>query len=210
MTGKTMVYVVDDDDAARHSLKFLIECAGHSVSDFNSALSFLASLNGSALPHPGCIVTDVRMPQMTGVELVEKLKQLGIREPVIVITGHADVPMAIQAMKAGVSDFIEKPFSDDAILSAISAALAKRDAQADAEGERREVRQRIDALSGREREVLAALVEGKPNKIIAFDLGISARTVEVYRANVMSKMKVKSLSELVRLALLAGSPGPLD
>ena len=208
MTGKTMVYVIDDDDAARHSLKFLIECAGQSVSDFNSAVSFLASLDGSTLPHPGCIVTDVRMPQMTGVELVEKLNQLGIREPVIVITGHADVPMAIQAMKAGVSDFIEKPFSDDAILSAISAALAKRDAQADAEGERREVQQRIDALSGREREVLAALVEGKPNKIIAFDLGISARTVEVYRANVMSKMQVKSLSELVRMALVAGIPRP--
>ena len=199
-----VVHVIDDDEAVRHSLKFLIECAGYTVRDHDSALSFLASLSQVGLPEPGCIVTDVRMPQMTGVELIEKLKQLDIREPVIVITGHADVPMAIQAMKAGVSDFIEKPFSDDAILSAIATALAKRGAEVDADGERREIAQRIESLSGREREVLDALVEGKANKIIAYELGISARTVEVYRANVMSKMQVKSLSELVRLALAVG------
>lgn len=203
MTNKQVVYVIDDDDAARHSLKFLIECAGYSVHEHDSALSFLESLTNTGLPEPGCIVTDVRMPQMTGVELIEKLKQRGVCEPVIVITGHADVPMAIQAMKAGVSDFIEKPFADDTILSAIASALAKHHAAANADQERSEIRGRIDGLSGREREVLTALIEGKPNKVIAYDLGISARTVEVYRANVMTKMRVKSLSELVRLALSA-------
>jgi two-component system response regulator FixJ len=196
-----LVYVIDDDEAARHSLRFLIECAGYAVRDHDSALSFLTSLTDNGLPEPGCIVTDVRMPQMTGVELIERLIALGIRDPMIVITGHADVPMAIQAMKAGVTDFIEKPFADDTILSAIAAAFAKQDAADGADQERREIKDRIDALSGREREVLAALIEGKPNKVIAYDLGISARTVEVYRANVMTKMRVRSLSELVRLTL---------
>lgn len=204
MTDNPVIHVIDDDEAARHSLKFLVECAGYTVRDYDSALSFLDSLTERGLAEPGCIVTDVRMPHMTGVELIEKLIELGIRDPVIVITGHADVPMAIQALKAGVSDFIEKPFADDAILSAIATALAKLDADASAEQEKREVSRRLAALSGREREVLDALVEGKPNKIIAYDLGISARTVEVYRANVMSKMQVRSLSELVRLALSAG------
>jgi two-component system response regulator FixJ len=201
MNKERLVYVIDDDEAARHSLRFLIECAGYAVRDHDSALSFLTSLTDNGLPEPGCIVTDVRMPQMTGVELIERLIALGIRDPMIVITGHADVPMAIQAMKAGVTDFIEKPFADDTILSAIAAAFAKQDAADGADQERREIKDRIDALSGREREVLAALIEGKPNKVIAYDLGISARTVEVYRANVMTKMRVRSLSELVRLTL---------
>jgi two-component system response regulator FixJ len=201
MSDAPIVYVIDDDDAARHSLRFLIECAGHLVRDYDSAIAFLDALPDGGQPAPGCIVTDVRMPDMTGVELIDRLKQLEIREPVIVITGHADVPMAIQAMKAGVSDFIEKPFADDAILSAIESALARRSSEAEADSERRHVAQRIGSLSSREREVMDALVDGKANKIIAFDLGISARTVEVYRAHVMTKMRVKSLSELVRLAL---------
>jgi two-component system response regulator FixJ len=204
LSTNPVVHVIDDDAAARHSLKFLVECAGYSVRDYDSALSFLGTMTGTGLPEPGCIVTDVRMPQMTGVELIEKLTELGVRDPVIVITGHADVPMAIQALKAGVSDFIEKPFADDTILSAIATALAKHSAASTAEQEKREISARMAGLSGREREVLDALIEGKPNKIIAFDLGISARTVEVYRANVMSKMRVRSLSELVRLALSAG------
>ena len=201
MTHAPTVYVIDDDDAARHSLRFLIECAGYRVRDFDSALAFLDTVPAGGQPEPGCIVTDVRMPQMTGVELIERLAQLNISEPVIVITGHADVPMAIQAMKAGVSDFIEKPFAGDAILTAIDSALAKRSSEAEAESERSGIRQRIDTLSAREREVMDALVEGKANKVIAYELGISARTVEVYRAHVMAKMRVKSLSELVRLAL---------
>jgi two-component system response regulator FixJ len=204
LSSELVVHIIDDDEAARHSLRFLVECGGYAVREYDSALSFLDTLGESGLPKPGCIVTDVRMPLMNGVELIERLIELGVRDPVIVITGHADVPMAIQALRAGVSDFIEKPFADDTILSAIATALAKHQAAATAEQEKREVGRRMAALSGREREVLDALVEGKPNKIIAFDLGISARTVEVYRANVMAKMKVRSLSELVRLALSAG------
>ena len=205
MTNEPIVYVIDDDDAARHSLKFLIEAAGRRVIDFDSAIAFLDYLPRDGEPQPGCIVTDVRMPEMTGVELIEKLRQLEIREPVVVITGHADVPMAIQAMKAGVHDFIEKPFDDEVILSAIESALARRGAEVDSDSERREIRARIDLLSQREREVLRGLVEGKANKIIAFDLGISARTVEVYRAKVMSKMQVRSLSQLVQMVLSVGA-----
>ena len=205
MTNEPIVYVIDDDDAARHSLKFLIEAAGRRVIDFDSAIAFFDYLPRDGEPQPGCIVTDVRMPEMTGVELIEKLRRLGIREPVVVITGHADVPMAIQAMKAGVHDFIEKPFDDEVILSAIESALARRGAEVDSDSERREIRARIDLLSQREREVLRGLVEGKANKIIAFDLGISARTVEVYRAKVMSKMQVRSLSQLVQMVLSVGA-----
>ena len=205
MTNEPLVYVIDDDDAARHSLKFLIEAAGRRVIDFDSAIAFLDHLPRDGDPRPGCIVTDVRMPEMTGVELIEKLRQLEIREPVVVITGHADVPMAIQAMKAGVHDFIEKPFDDEVILSAIESALARRGAEVDSDFQQREIRARIDLLSQREREVLRGLVEGKANKIIAFDLGISARTVEVYRAKVMSKMQVRSLSQLVQMVLSVGA-----
>ena len=205
MTSEPIVYVIDDDDAARHSLKFLIEAAGHRVRDFDSAIAFLAAFEDRGQPEPGCIVTDVRMPEMTGVELIERLRQLDVREPVIVITGHADVPMAIQAMKAGVCDFIEKPYDDDAMLSAIETALARREAEVDADAELGEIRGRIASLSQREREVLDALVEGKANKVIAFDLGISARTVEVYRAKVMSKMQVRSLPQLVQMALSVGA-----
>lgn len=203
MSESPVIYLIDDDEAARDSLKFLIECAGHEVRSFDSAIAFLNALGEEGRPELGCIVTDVRMPEMTGVELIAKLKELGVREPVIVITGHADVPMAIQAMKAGVSDFIEKPFADDAILPAIEHALNRRLAEAGADEERREIAGRIASLSQREREVMEALVEGKANKVIAYELGISARTVEVYRAHVMTKMKVRSLSELVRLALMA-------
>ena len=203
MSDAPVVYVIDDDDAARDSLKFLVECAGHEVRAFDSAIAFLSALGEDGRPPLGCIVTDVRMPEMTGVELVDELKARGVREPVIVITGHADVPMAIQAMKAGVADFIEKPFSDDAILTAISAALERCSAALTAAEQQRDITERVASLSQREREVMDALVEGKANKAIAYELGISARTVEVYRAHVMTKMRVKSLSELVRLALAA-------
>lgn len=197
-----VVTIIDDDESVRSSLTFLVECAGHNVRAFDSAESFLEALVDHGL-EAGCIVTDVRMPGLSGVELVHRLNAMDCREPVIVVTGHADVPMAIQAMKAGVADFIEKPFSDEEILGAISAALRARSANADLEAQRQEIAGRLASLSQREREVLDALVEGKPNKVIAFDLGISARTVEVYRANLMHKMQVKSLSELVRLTMLA-------
>lgn len=200
MASEGVVHVVDDDEAMRHSLLFLLECAGLEAKAYESALVFLDALPSLAR---GCIVTDVRMPGMSGLELVAKLKEAGLGDPVIVITGHGDVPLAVEAMKAGVSDFLEKPFDDQQLLSAVRTALDRSRGILAEEGEKREIEARIAALSGREREVLDGLVEGKPNKIIAFDLGISARTVEIYRANVMTKMQAKSLPELVRMTLSA-------
>ncbi|HEX8580616.1 MAG TPA: response regulator FixJ [Allosphingosinicella sp.] len=198
MASEGIVHVVDDDDAMRHSLLFLLECDGIEARAYESALAFLERL---PTMERGCIVTDIRMPGMSGLELVERLKAEGISDPVIVITGHGDVPMAVEAMKAGVTDFLEKPFDDQQLLSAVRRALDRSRDIASQEAERQEIAARIGELSGREREVLDGLVDGKPNKIIAFDLGISARTVEIYRANVMTKMKAKSLSELVRMTL---------
>jgi two-component system response regulator FixJ len=203
MANEPVVHVIDDDDSARQSLEFLIDCAGLKVRSYASAVEFLKAVPD--MEH-GCIVTDVRMPEMTGIELLARLKALGVRDPVIVITGHADVPMAIQAMKEGVADFIEKPFSDDAILGAIKAAVARQTDRAQADEERALVNERLASLSPREREVLDGLVEGHANKVIAFDLDISARTVEVYRANVMAKMHARSLSELVRMVTIARLP----
>jgi two-component system response regulator FixJ len=194
------VHVVDDDEAMRHSLLFLLECAGIEARSYDSAIAFLDRLEG--MEH-GCIVTDIRMPGMSGLELVGALKVRGVTDPVIVITGHGDVPLAVEAMKSGVSDFLEKPFDDQQLLGAVRRALEASRGIVAEEAERREIAERIADLSGREREVLQGLVDGKPNKIIAFDLGISARTVEIYRANVMTKMKAKSLSELVRMSLSA-------
>ena len=195
-----LVHVIDDDPAVRDSLAFLLETANLSPRTYDSAVAFL-----EALPEvtSGCVVTDVRMPEMTGIELVRRLKGQGFRLPIVMITGHADVPLAVEAMKAGVADFIEKPFDDDVLLAAIGAAL--RDGEKDRQGaaEAAEITARMDTLSGREREVLGGLVAGHANKVIAFDLGISPRTVEIYRANVMTKMKAASLSELVRMAMRA-------
>lgn len=195
-----VVHVIDDDAAMRDSLTFLLESAGLTSSSYESAGAFLNALPGIA---PGCIVTDIRMPDMNGLELVRRLKQLGVRHPVIVITGHGDVPLAVEAMKAGVVDFIEKPFDDSVILGAIETALRTGETQQREEGRQAEIRERLATLSAREREVLDQLVIGRPNKVIAHELGISARTVEIYRANVMTKMQASSLSELVRMALLA-------
>ena len=200
MAAKPVVHVIDDDETARESLEFLLDCAGLRVQAYESAVAFLEAV--PAMEH-GCIVTDVRMPEMSGVELIGRLKALGVPDPVIVITGHADVPLAIQAMKAGVADFIEKPFSDDAILGAVRAALARDSDRNQAQAERDQILAKLETLSQREREVLDGLVEGHANKVIAFDLDISARTVEVYRANVMTKMQAGSLSELVRMVTIA-------
>ena len=195
------VHVIDDDAAVRDSLAFLLETAGLTVKTYGSAVEFLEAV--PAMAH-GCIVTDVRMPEMSGVELARRLKDLGVPDPVIVITGHADVPLAVEAMKAGVADFIEKPFDDEVILSAIRSGLEHGGKDIEGAAERARIADRIAALSGREKEVLEGLVAGHANKVIAYDLGISARTVEVYRANVMTKMGASSLSELVRMALMVG------
>jgi two-component system response regulator FixJ len=152
----------------------------------------------------GCIITDMRMPEMTGLQLVRALKEEGIGLPVIVITGHGDVPLAVEAMKAGVVDFLEKPFSDDLILATVDLAFQRLDRRSDSDSNRAEILTRIDELTARERDVMTGLVAGRANKVIASDLGISARTVEIYRANVMSKMQARSLSELVRLAIASG------
>ncbi len=200
MAAEPVVHVIDDDESAREALAFLIDCAGFQVRTYESAVRFLDAV--PTMDH-GCIVTDVRMPELTGVELIGRLKALGVKDPVIVITGHADVPMAIQAMKAGVADFLEKPFGDDAILGAIRAALARQTGREEADAEREAIKARMASLSQRESEVMEGLVAGHANKVIAYDLNISARTVEVYRANVMTKMNAGSLSELVRMVTVA-------
>lgn len=204
MASEPVIHVVDDDESARHSLEFLIDCAGMKVRTYASATELL-----QALPdlEPGCIVTDVRMPEMSGLQLVERLKAQGVAHPVIVITGHADVPMAIEAMKQGVADFIEKPFSDDAILGSIRSALARAEGRSQIDAEKAEAAAKMATLSQREREVLHGLVQGQANKVIAFELDISPRTVEVYRANVMTKMGAGSLSELVRMVTIAELSG---
>lgn len=203
MTADLIVHVIDDDEALRDSLEFMFDAAGLNAQSWDSAIPFLAALPGLA---PGCIVTDVRMPDMTGLELVGRLQALGRTDPIIVITGHADVPLAVEAMKAGVLDFIEKPFDNQRLLAAVRTALARRPAEPGAaqdDAAVREINERLASLSGREREVLDGLVAGHANKVIAYDLDISPRTVEVYRANVMTKMRARSLSELIRLVIAA-------
>lgn len=195
-----IVHIIDDDEAMRDSLSFLLETAECESRTYESATAFLAALPALA---GGCIVTDIRMPEMSGMELIRRLRERGISLPVIVITGHADVPLAVEAMKAGVVDFIEKPFGDEILLSAVRQAMARAvDQQAEHEA-RADVLARIETLSGRERDVLDGLVAGRGNKVIAFDLGISPRTVEIYRANLMTKMGASGLSDLVRMTLLA-------
>ncbi|WP_395673072.1 response regulator FixJ [Phenylobacterium sp.] len=203
-TNGGVVHVVDDDPALRDALGFLLDTAGFQAKVYDGPMALLEALPNLAV---GCILTDVRMPQMSGLDLIRRLRAEGVTHPVIVMTGHADVPLAIEAMRLGVSDFVEKPFDDDLLVSAIEHALKAGVARSQREGERAAILARMEALSGREMEVLQGLVEGKPNKVIAFDLGISARTVEVHRAHVMTKMNARSLSDLVRMSLVAG-PDP--
>lgn len=199
--GRPVVYVIDDDQAMRDSLGFLLDTAGLDARTYASASGFLSEVEGLS---GDCIVTDVRMPEMSGLDLVQKLNERKVALPVIVITGHGDVPLAVQAMKAGVVDFLEKPFDDEALLSAIRAALDGGSGPGRQDEQTRQFKTLLNSLSGREHEVLLGVVAGKANKVIAQDLGISPRTVEVYRANVMTKTGAANLSELVRMALIAG------
>jgi two-component system response regulator FixJ len=201
MPNEAVVHVVDDDLAVRQSLSFLLASDGLPVRLHESALAFLDAMKETAT---GCIVTDVRMPGIDGIELLRRLKARGFSLPVIVMTGHADVPMAVEAMKEGAVDFIEKPFDDDLFLAAVRSALRLQEQHAQRDALVAEVQARLQGLSERERQVLGGLVAGKANKVIAYDLGISPRTVEIYRANVMTKMQAGSLSELVRMALVVG------
>ena len=192
-----VVHIVDDDDAVRQSLAFLLSSAGLPVRLYESASAFLA---GFSAPQSGCLITDIRMPGMSGIELLKALREKSLTMPAIVITGHGDVPLAVEAMKAGAVDFIEKPFDEEAILHAVKRALEQGSEE---NGDVILVAARLATLSERERQVLEGLVAGQPNKTIAHGLGISPRTVEVYRANLMAKMQAKSLSELIRMAILA-------
>src|SRR5262245_29522987 len=200
-----IVHVIDDDEAARDSLAFLLGTAKISVHTYESAVAFLKV---AADVRSGCIITDVRMPEINGIDLLRRLKELKISVPVIVVTGHGDVALAVEAMKVGAADFLEKPFDDDAMLAAVRSALDRQQSQGKREAKRADIESRLAALSSRERDVLGGLVSGLANKQIAFNLGISPRTVEIYRANLMTKMQASSLSDLVRMALVAGILGP--
>ena len=195
------VHVIDDDEASRQSLAFLLQTASIAVQTYASGVAFLDQIGAAAA---GCIITDVRMPGLSGIELLRRLKEMKIEAPVIVITGHGDVPLAVEAMKSGAADFLEKPFDDEALLASVRLALRQRGADQKRSAERAEIESRVAALSHRERDVLTGLIAGRANKQIAYDLGISPRTVEIYRANLMNKMQAGSLSELVRMALVAG------
>jgi two-component system, LuxR family, response regulator FixJ len=200
----SVVHVIDDDEAIRESLIFLLRAAELEAKSYASAAAFLEALPVGGL---SCIVTDIRMPGLSGLDLLRRLRELGSSIPVIVITGHADVPLAVEAMKFGAVDFLEKPFDDRILLESVRTALRQHAGEAKLQGERAEIEERLATLSPRERDVLGGLVAGRANKQIAFDLGISPRTVEIYRANLMDKMRAGSLSDLVRMALIVGMLG---
>ncbi|MGB8401948.1 response regulator FixJ [Bradyrhizobium sp.] len=201
MSHKGKVYVVDDDEAMRESLEFLLGAADFSVTLFDTASSFLDALPGLDY---GCVVSDVRMPGIDGIELLRRLKAGRNKFPVIIMTGHGDIRLAVEAMKLGAIDFLEKPFEDDRLIAMIDTALTQARTEEKNEAETLDIVSRAAALSPRERQVMEGLVAGLSNKMIAREYDISPRTIEVYRANVMTKMQAGSLSELVRLAMRAG------
>jgi len=204
MTAKAIVYIVDDDDAVRRSAGFMLKTSGFEVHAYASGVDFLKEAKRLA---PGCVLLDVRMPEMDGLEVQQKMNAQGVAMPVIVLTGHGDVATAVEAMKGGATDFIEKPFEKASLLDAIGRGaerIGRKEVAAESE---HDAKLRIAALTPREQDVLRELVRGHPNKTIAYDLGISPRTVEVHRANVMSKLGVRSLSDALRIAFAARLDG---
>jgi two-component system, LuxR family, response regulator FixJ len=201
MASQGKVYVIDDDEAMRDSLNFLLDSAGFEVTLFETAQDFLDVLHGLEF---GCIISDVRMPGIDGIELLKRLKAGQSRFPILIMTGHGDVPLAVEAMKLGAIDFLEKPFEDDRLTGMIEAAIRQATPAAKDEALTQDIAARVASLSPRERQVMDGLIAGLSNKLIARDYDISPRTIEVYRANVMTKMQAGSLSELVRLAMRAG------
>lgn len=204
MSQTRLIHIVDDEDAVRRSAGFMLRTLGFTVQTWPSGAAFLKEVRYVEI---GCILLDVRMPEMDGLEVQRELQLRGVTMPVIILTGHGDVSVAVRAMKAGAVDFIEKPFDKDMLLTAINSAFERMHANSDANVRAEEASAMLAALSPREHEVLEGLVRGHPNKTIAADLGISARTVEVHRANLMSKLGARSLSEVLRIAFAAGPGG---
>jgi FixJ family two-component response regulator len=205
MSATPTVFIVDDDSAMRDSLSFLIGSVGRKVETYASAEEFLDAYDNE---RPGCIVLDVRMPGLSGLELMEKLGQDRFAPPALLITGHGDIPMAVRALKAGAFDFIEKPFSDQVLLERIQQALQKDNADRASEHDRSDIERRAARLTSREAQVFELVVDGKPNKVVASDLGLSQKTVEVHRAHVMEKMRAESFADLVKMAVVIGVTGP--
>src|SRR5436190_5407687 len=202
MPDRGKVYVIDDDEAMRDSLDFLLGAADFHVTLFESAQHFLEAVSGVGF---GCVVSDVRMPGIDGIELLKRLKAARSTFPIVIMTGHGDVPLAVEAMKLGAVDFLEKPFEDDRLIGMIEIAIRQAEPTAKSEAVTLDIAARVATLSPRERQVMEGLIAGLSNKLIARDYDISPRTIEVYRANVMTKMQANSLSELVRLAMRAGA-----
>jgi FixJ family two-component response regulator len=201
---KRIVYVVDDDDAVRDSLSMLLRSVNLQVESYASGQDFLDHLRPGV---PGCVVLDIRMPRMSGLEVQQKLVETGCVLPVIFITGHGDIPMAVQAIRNGAADFIQKPFRDQDLLDRIHEVLAEHSAQRSVDNHRSELKTRFESLTDREREVMLMVVAGKANKVVALDLNLSQRTVEIHRARVMDKMQARSLADLVKMAIELGVTG---
>jgi two-component system, LuxR family, response regulator FixJ len=207
MAAEKLVHIVDDDDAVRRSAAFMLKHAGYRVESYVSGVAFLKEAKSI---ERGCVLLDIRMPEMDGLEVQQEMGSRGIDMPVVILTGHGDVGLAVRAMRAGAVNFIEKPYEKQTLLDAIEEAYARLDRNHDKEMKAGEAQIRLASLTGRERDVLNGLVAGYPNKTIAYDLGISPRTVEIYRANMMEKLRVRSLSEALRIAFLAeDSAGPV-
>ncbi|MCB9961400.1 MAG: response regulator [Hyphomonas sp.] len=201
MTDQRLIHLVDDDDAVRHSASFMLRHAGFTVKTYTDGVAFLDVVDAAQI---GCILLDVQMPRMDGLEVQEQLNARGVAMPVIVLTGHGDVPVAVKAMKAGAVDFVEKPYEKHVLVEALNRAFARLDERSQRDLLVDEAKGRIERLTPREHDVLVGLVEGQTNKAIADSLNISPRTVEIHRANLMEKLGATSLSAVLRIAFAAG------